>query len=63
MLEKMYTCAEIAERYKVQIPTVHDWIRSQKLSAINLGKGYRVKESDLLSFEQANKTTNANSEE
>lgn len=62
-MEKYYTCEEIAKRYSVKITTVWEWIRLKKLSAISIGKGYRVKESDLLEFEQANKTTNAESEE
>lgn len=57
MLDKYFTCDEVAERYGVKVATVWDWIRSKKLIAINLGKTYRIKESDLLEFEQSNKTT------
>lgn len=63
MLEKYYTCEEVAERYGVKVATVWDWIKSKKLAAIDLGRAYRIKESDLLEFEQSNKTTNADSEE
>lgn len=63
MLEKYYTCAEIAERYGVKVATVWDWIKSKKLAAINIGRDYRIKESDLLEFERSNKTTNTDSEE
>lgn len=62
-MERLYTCEEVAERYGVKAITVLEWIRQQKLSAINLGKGYRVTESDLLEFERVNKTTNADIEE
>ena len=62
-MEKLYTCEEVAERYSVKAITVLEWIRQKKLSAINIGKGYRVKESDLLEFEQSNKTTNTDIEE
>lgn len=55
-MEKLYTCEQVAERYGVKIETVWTWIREQKLSAIQVGKSYRVKESDLLSFEEKNKT-------
>ena len=63
MLEKYYTCEEVAERYGVKVATVWDWIKSKKLAAIDLGRAYRIKESDLTEFEQSNKTTNADSKE
>ncbi len=63
MLDKYFTCDEVAERYGVTVATVWDWIRSKKLAAIDIGKSYRIKESDLLEFEQSNKTTNADSKE
>lgn len=56
MLERLYTCEEIAERYSVKVTTVWDWINTKKLSAISIGRGYRVRESDLLNFEQQNRT-------
>lgn len=62
-MEKLYTCEEVAERYSVKAITVLEWIRQQKLPAINIGKGYRVKESDLLEFEKTNRTTNNDSKE
>ena len=61
-MEKYYTCEEVAERYGVKVATVWDWIRQKKLPAICIGK-YRIKESDLLEFEQSNKTTNTDIEE
>lgn len=41
-MSKMYTCDEVAERYKVKIITVWDWIRQRKLNAIKLGREYRI---------------------
>lgn len=41
-MAKMYTCDEVAERYKVKVITVWEWIRQRKLNAINLGREYRV---------------------
>lgn len=41
-MSKMYTCDEVAERYKVKVITVWDWIRQRKLNAIKLGREYRV---------------------
>ncbi len=56
-MSKMYTCEEIAERYSVQIITVWEWIRKKKLPAIKIGKGYRTREEDLNTFEDARLTT------
>ena len=62
-MEKLYTCEDVAERYSVKAITVLEWIRQQKLPAICIGKGYRVKESDLLEFEKSNRTTSDGGEE
>lgn len=53
---KLYTCVEISERYQVPIATVWLWIRKKKLSAIKIGKEYRVTEDDILLFEKNLKT-------
>lgn len=45
-MAKMYTCDEVAERYKVKVITVWDWIRQHKLNAIKLGREYRISEED-----------------
>lgn len=55
-MDKIYTCEEIAERYSVKLKTVWDWIRKGTLKAIKIGRIYRIKESDLLEFEQTNMT-------
>lgn len=55
-MAKMYTCDEVAERYKVKVITVWEWIRQQKLGAIKIGKEYRISEDDLIVFENARKT-------
>lgn len=55
-MSKMYTCDEVAERYKVKVITVWDWIRQQKLGALKIGREYRVSEEDLNAFETARKT-------
>lgn len=53
-MEKIYSCAEVAERYGVKVTTVWEWIRIGKLAAIAIGgKRYRVKESDLNRFEES----------
>lgn len=55
-MDKLYTCDEIAEKYRVQTRTIWDWIRSKKLPAIKVGKGYLIKEEDLKIFEDSRKT-------
>ena len=53
-MEKIYTPNDVAERYSVKIKTVWEWIKAGKLPAMKLGKFYRISESDLTAFEQAN---------
>lgn len=55
-MSKMYTCDEVAERYKVKVITVWDLIRQKKLNAIKLGREYRISEDDLTRFEDERKT-------
>lgn len=52
-MSKMYTCDEVAERYRVKVITVWDWIRKKKLPAIKIGRDYRVSEDDLKNFEES----------
>lgn len=59
-MSKMYTCDEVAKRYKVKVITVWDWIRQRKLNAIKLGREYRVSEDDLIKFEEERKTVRTN---
>lgn len=62
-MAQMFTCEEVAERYKVKVITVWEWIRQKKLSAIKLGREYRVSEEDLKTFENSRRTTAVNTEE
>lgn len=55
-MPKMYTCDQVAERYAVKVITVWDWIRKKKLSAIKIGRDYRISEDDLIKFENERKT-------
>ena len=55
-MAQLYTCAEVAKRYGVEIITVWDWIRKRKLGAIKLGKEYRISEDDLRLFEDSRRT-------
>ena len=56
-MENFYTCEQVAERYGVKIATVWEWIREKKLPAIQIGRGYRIREKDLLTLEENSKTT------
>lgn len=55
-MAKMFTCEEVADRYRVKVITVWEWIRQKKLGAIKLGREYRVSEDDLKAFENSRKT-------
>ena len=55
-MTKIYTCEEVAQRYGVKIATVWDWIRKKKLTAMKIGKYYKVREEDLKQFEENNLT-------
>lgn len=55
-MEKFYSCEQVADRYAVKIETVREWIKEKKLLAVKIGKLYRIKECDLIAFEQKNQT-------
>jgi excisionase family DNA binding protein len=52
MNERLFNAEEVAERLRVHKVTVHRWIRSGRLPAVNLGgtSGYRVRGSDVEAF-------------
>lgn len=56
-MAELYTCKQIATRYKVEVLTVWEWIRKKQLPAIKIGKEYRISEDDLREFEAARRTT------
>lgn len=52
-VNRLYTPAEVAERYKVKKDTVWTWIRKGKLRASRIcGKLYRISEEALAEFEK-----------
>lgn len=55
-MERLYTCEQVAERYNVKKETVRSWIRNKMLLAIDLGKEYRIAESDLVNMEKSRRT-------
>ena len=59
-MPKYYTCKEVADRYGVKVITVWNWVRKKKIPAIKIGKQYRIREEDLILFEEENKTVKIN---
>lgn len=48
--DQYQTVRELAERLKVSEATVRHWIRNGDLRAIDIGKGWRIGDSDLEAF-------------
>ena len=46
---------EVADVLRIKLRTVYDYIKSGKLKAIKLGKGYRIEMEDLAEFCKTNK--------
>jgi excisionase family DNA binding protein len=44
------TVKEVAERLKVNEATVRQWIKDGDLRAVDIGKGWRIADSDLEAF-------------
>lgn len=49
-VKKLYTISEIMEMVSVTRPTVHDWIKTDKLKAIKIGKEYRITDEHYQEF-------------
>jgi len=47
---KFYTVAEVAEILQVHWQSVLNYIKSGKLKAVKLGKGYRISDTALSKF-------------
>lgn len=50
MATDLLTAAEVAERLRVSTMTVYRLIRSGELPAVRVGRNYRVRSDDLLSY-------------
>lgn len=48
--DQYQTVRELAERLKVSEATVRLWIRNGELRAIDIGKGWRIADSDFDAF-------------
>ena len=46
-MEKLYTCREVANLFRVKVGTVYAWIKNGKIKATVIGAAYRVKESEI----------------
>jgi excisionase family DNA binding protein len=52
-----YTVGEIAQKLRVKVYTVRDWIRKKELPAYKVGRDYRVKKEDYEEFLKKRRTT------
>lgn len=48
--DRYRTVHEVADLLKVNEATVRRWIRDGELRAINIGKGWRIADADLVDF-------------
>jgi len=55
-MDKFLTVEEVAEKLQVHWQTILTYIKSGKLRAVKLGRGYRIDPEDLHSFIEAMKT-------
>lgn len=54
--DRYQTVQELAERLEVAEATVRNWIKAGELRAINIGKGWRISDTDLERFLAARET-------
>lgn len=54
--DRYQTVQQVADRLDVAEATVRQWIKSGALRAIDIGKGWRISDADLLQFLQARET-------
>ncbi len=54
--DRYQTVQDIAQRLAVAEATVRHWIRSGDLRAIDIGKGWRVSDTDLAQFLKTRET-------
>jgi excisionase family DNA binding protein len=56
METEFLTVEEIAEKLRVKVYTVREWIRKQELIAYKVGRDYRVKKEDYETFLKERRT-------
>ncbi len=55
--DRYQTVQEVADRLEVAEATVRQWIKSGALRAIDIGKGWRISDTDFSRFLTAHETT------
>ena len=55
-IDQYQTVQELAERLEVSEATIRQWIKSGELRAIDIGKGWRIANTDLAHFLKARET-------
>ena len=55
--DRYQTVQEVADRLEVAEATVRQWIKTGALRAIDIGRGWRVSDTDLSQFLTAHETT------
>jgi excisionase family DNA binding protein len=54
--DRYQTVQEVADRLEVAEATVRQWIKSGALRAIDIGKGWRISDTDLRQFLKTRET-------
>lgn len=55
--DRYQTVQDVADRLNVAEATVRQWIKSGALRAIDIGKGWRIADTDLAQFLRAHETS------
>lgn len=55
-MDSLLTVEQVANKLQVHWQTILSYIKSGKLRAVKLGRGYRIDPQDLSSFIEASKT-------
>lgn len=50
MAEKIWTPPEVAKQLSIHVETVRDYLREEKIKGFKLGRVWRVRDSDLQAF-------------
>lgn len=53
---KFYNTEQLADMLGVSMQTIYNYIKSKKLTAVKIGKEYRVAEADFMEFINSRKT-------
>lgn len=54
--DRYQTIHEVADRLKVNAATVRRWVKDGHLRAIDIGKGWRISDADLVAFLRRHET-------